>query len=183
MVGWARRLAEGFSFPGPSTRLRRRRPDRLQDPGFGNDSPSCWVSPPPRHDCIRSLYSETMTALNRSRLDRLRPLSSATDLTDLTHSTLDPDVCRVGVVPATHDSRAGLTAACSRTLSQMSLQTSNRALASLWLNHTPPRSHVTEKPKVSRRAYGTMYASMAGPTTATWPAVCIPTQALHTTAS
>lgn len=35
-----------------------------------------------------------MTAFDRTRLDRLRPLSNATDLTDFTHSTLDPDVRR-----------------------------------------------------------------------------------------
>jgi hypothetical protein len=34
-------------------------------------------------------------AVERVRRERLRPLSSATDLTDITHSTLEADVCQL----------------------------------------------------------------------------------------
>jgi hypothetical protein len=92
--------------------------------------PYRWVSPlPSTHDSTSVTESSSATRRNHtttiemtnsgndppsSRLDLLRPLSCATDITQ---STIEPGVCQVTSVAATESSK--LTETCSRILNLM----------------------------------------------------------------
>lgn len=137
---------DGLS-PDPGAVAVRHRPDRLQDPGLGNDLPFSWVSPPTsRHDSElhhQPTHCDTMTAIGQ-RLERLRPLSSATDLTDFTHSTLEPDVrAKPMPRPATRRNPSQLMRVHSRIRSRTIWQTLSRVYSSVPI--TAPHTHSLQR--------------------------------------
>ena len=77
--------------------------DGLPNPGVGSVLPSrcsgsllilLATTRPEALKRIVGAHDMTVSAMDRSRRDRLRPLSSATDLTDITYSTIEADVGR-----------------------------------------------------------------------------------------